>query len=172
MIATVLLALSLGTGALRCPPPFRGPDGPFWLPPLLMGALTAVCALAGAGLSLATGGWCLNSAHALSFVVLSFAGGRMLLEAVGPAEEPRCRCGCRGLACGAVDALLAGFTLPLLSGNLWAAVGLVGGVTLLLYALSALLSEREQRRLYAWLSAAGGLSLTCIGMHLLLRTLL
>jgi putative Mn2+ efflux pump MntP len=94
----------------------------------------------------------------------------MLLEAVTPPEEPG-PSGDAELLSGAADAFLVGLSLPFLSVPLWWAVGLAEGCVLLFSALAVLLPEGLMVRLRPWVTAAGGLALTFVGMQLLLRSL-
>lgn len=136
---------------------------------LLLGGLSLAGALAGALLSTLSGIPRHSSGSVLAFAALTFAGGRMLLDAVCPPESCL-RGSC--LHAVAVDALLVGLALPFFPVHPGSAAALIGGTACALGALSSLLPERVSKRIQPWLSAAGGLSLTCIGMHLLLRTLL
>lgn len=132
---------------------------------LLLGALSFAGALAGAGMSSLSGAPRHSSGSVLAFASLTFAGGRMLLEAVRPPEAPPRRA-CRTSV--AVDALLVGLSLPFFPVDPGGAAALTGGIVFALGALDSLLPEETRERLHPWLSAAGGLLLTGIGMQALL----
>lgn len=165
MSMMILTALSLGAlGPCR-----SGQERPALERGLLLGGLSLAGTLAGAALSALCGVQRSRGGSVLAFAALTFAGGRMLLEAVRPPEAPS-RGTCPGAV--AVDALLVGLALPCFPLRLSHAAALMGGAAFALGALSALLPEGLLERLHPWLNAAGGLILTCAGMQPLLHALL
>lgn len=104
----------------------------------------------------------------LAFAALTLAGGRMLLESVRPPEET----GARGALSGTADAFLAGLSVPVLTAYPWCAALLAGSCSVLAQALCPRLPKRLRLRLVPWFSAAGGLTLACLGMQTLLHRLL
>ena len=77
-----------------------------------------------------------------------------------------------GLAAAtSVDALAAGVSVPLLDTPLWAALGCIGGVTLVLAGIAAAVGRSLGAQLGGWMERLGGLALIAIGTRILLQHL-
>lgn len=111
--------------------------------------------------------------RALAFAALCGTGGRMLLEALRPLEEPPSS---DSIPWAAADALGMGFALAFLPVPLWKATAALCGAVVAAFLLPAAEqgNHREvlMRRVARWASAAGALGLTVVGGRILLEALL
>lgn len=114
----------------------------------------------------------------VSFGLLVYLGGKMLLDAAAPLEEIRPSCGLdtKSVALLALatslDALAAGVSMACLSMGLWLAAGVIGAVAFCCTFAGARVGRRVGVRFHRWASAAGGLVLTGIGVRILLEAML
>ena len=123
-------------------------------------------------------GWIGTVDHWVSFALLAFIGGRMVWEALGPAEEqaPCAALTGRRLASLAVatsiDALAVGVSMAFLRVNIWTAALVIGAAAFLLSVAGGLLGRRLGGLFQRRAGLAGGVVLIAIGAKILLEGLL
>ena len=137
---------------------------------LFQGVMPAIGYLAGAGLA----GWIESIDHWVAFVLLWLIGGKMLYEAFSEGvEEEIVRLTGRVLltlsVATSIDALAAGFTLPLLETPFLASVATIGLVTFTLSFAGVFIGARAGVWLESRAEGLGGVILMLIGLKILLE---
>lgn len=134
-------------------------------------------------------GWILGSSFSsyvsflapwVSFILLSFIGGKMIVEAVR-GEEEGCAC-CEkpfsvaellSLAVAtSIDALVMGVSFSLDGTNIWLAISIIGITTFLLSMVGVLVGHHFGTKFQKHAEIAGGAILCLIGLKALLEYLL
>ncbi|MGE4294535.1 MAG: manganese efflux pump MntP family protein [Campylobacterales bacterium] len=123
-----------------------------------------------AGLTLA--GWIEAIDHWVAFVLLALIGAKMIYEATQEGvEEEISQITNRLLLILAiatsVDALAAGFTLPLLQVPFWVSIAVIGAVTFALSTIGTLIGCRVGVHWEAKAEILGGVILIAIGLKIL-----
>ncbi len=132
-------------------------------------------------------GWALGSTFAsyvsflapwVSFVLLGFIGGKMIVEALRGDEQPDT---CRLFSikelfmlaiATSIDALVMGVTFSLDGTNIWLAITVIGVTTLILSSVGVLVGHYFGTRFKQKAEVAGGVILCLIGIKILLEHLL
>lgn len=114
--------------------------------------------------------------HWVAFILLAFIGGKMIYE--GCRKEQTCPNGSLSprymivLALAtSIDALAVGVTFAFLSVNVYAAVGIIGGVTLLLSFLGVMIGAFFGSKLKNKAEISGGVILILMGVKILVEHL-
>lgn len=116
--------------------------------------------------------------HWIAFALLSFIGGKMIIEGLKPAEE----CDTRSdptsgwplltLAVGtSIDALAVGFSFVAMNLNVWSTVAIIGSVTAGLCWVGLVGGRQIGQFLGKRMEVVGGLVLIAIGVKILLEHL-
>ena len=150
----------------------------------IFGAFHVLMPLLGVWIGAAAMRWVSAIDHWIAFALLAFVGGKMLWEAntrrrmrlrgeVLPVPPDVFRFGALTTLAFAtsLDALGAGFSLPLLGVPILAAVATIGAVPFLVTLSALYLGRRFGARLDAALDAVGGLVLIAIGVGVLVQHL-
>ena len=134
--------------------------------------------LAGWLLGRSVSAWIGTVDHWVSFALLAFIGGRMVWEALGPAEE-QAPCAARtgrrlaSLAVAtSIDALAVGVSMAFLRVNIWTAALVIGAAAFLLSVAGGLLGRRLGGLFQRRAGLAGGVVVIAIGATLLREGLL
>ena len=133
-------------------------------------------------------GWYLGSAFTahieaytgwVAFAVLSFVGGKMLLESLRNWKKPPAQAASVDIRsiktllflalATSIDALAAGIGLNIMGLNVWLCAIVIGGVTFLVCLCGFKLGQRAGAALGRWAAIAGGLILIGIGITILLQ---
>lgn len=132
-------------------------------------------------------GWALGSTFAsyvsflapwVSFVLLGFIGGKMIVEALRDEEEADT---CRLFSikelfmlaiATSIDALVMGVSFSLDGTNIWLAIAIIGVTTLVLSMIGVLVGHYFGTRFKKKAEVAGGVILCLIGIKILLEHLL
>lgn len=118
-------------------------------------------------------GWVDNYAPYIAFVLLLFIGGKMIYESfVEGIEEDFCHVTHRVMLTLAiatsVDAMAAGFSLPLLEVNPFIACGLIGVITFAFSVLGVFIGRKSGTWLESKAELLGGVVLVVIAFKFLL----
>jgi putative Mn2+ efflux pump MntP len=146
---------------------------------LWFGGFQALMPLVGYGVGAALGDVVAAFDHWIAFSLLSAIGGKMLWEAWrggGDDDKPQgdpfaWRVLLVLAVATSIDALAAGFTLPLLDAPLLLSIATIGGVTAVLSALGIFAGRRFGAALGARLEVVGGLVLIALGCKTLFEHL-
>jgi putative Mn2+ efflux pump MntP len=148
-----------------------------WLMAGTFGLFQAVMPVLGALIGVAAAGWIERFDHWLAFWLLGIIGAKMLWEGwhFHPDEERSDPFGMRrlllkGLATS-VDALAAGFTLPLIALPIWVSALIIGAVTTAACLPAVWLGSRLGVRWAAWAEIIGGVVLIGLGTRILVSHL-
>jgi putative Mn2+ efflux pump MntP len=115
--------------------------------------------------------------HWLAFVLLSYVGGKMLVEAFSEKDESSDSDPTRGLklvtlsVATSLDALAVGMSMALLGVSVWLPSVVIGLVAALLTAVGITFGSRIGSRWGRWAEVAGGVVLILIGLRVLLSHL-
>jgi len=122
----------------------------------------------------------INWDHWVAFGLLSFVGGRTILEAWRGGEGPELDRGdpTRGLSlvvlsvATSIDALAVGFSFAMIQVKIWQAIAIIGLITAALTAAGMLFGQRLGARYGRGVEMAGGLVLIGIGLKILAQHLI
>lgn len=145
---------------------------------LYFGAFQAAMPLLGYLLGSQFAGYIEQFDHWIAFILLAFIGGKMVWEALHPAED--CPTQEPSLSPAAmlplaiatsIDALAMGVTFAVIGVNIVPAITLIGVVTFALSCIGVLLGGRFGMRFQAKAELVGGVVLVIIGSRILLSHL-
>lgn len=179
MVSVCLIALSLAVDAAAASvccglssPGFRRRDGVrlgLWFGGFQFG-MTLLGGMAGGELN----EHCRLIGGMVAFGLLTYLGGRMLLDALAPVagEPPVYALTTPAVAALALatslDALAAGVSLAYLGQDLLSSALVIGAVAFVLSAVGGLLGQSVGSRLHRWADLAGGMVLIGLGIRVLL----
>jgi putative Mn2+ efflux pump MntP len=120
-----------------------------------------------------TGAWINNWDHWIAFVLLLGIGSKMILDTFRTADDESVREGTMLYlsltVATSIDAIAAGFTLPLLGVAPWIAIATLGVVVTACSALGYYLGRHAGKRLGPRLQWLGGLVLIAIAIRILVE---
>ncbi len=152
----------------------------FWTVALFFGGFQAAMPLVGWALGKSAGPLLERWDHWIAFLLLAGIGAKMIHEALGSRSEPAAASDERLFAprvmlvlavATSIDAMAAGFTLPLLGAPLVASLLVIGLTTALLSALGLALGRRFGSKLGPRLDVFGGVVLIVLGAKILIEHL-
>jgi len=121
----------------------------------------------------------MNYDHWVAFVLLSFIGGKMIIEAIKCDEEEESkdteRLNIKDLFVMAIatsiDALAVGIIFALDSVNIFSSVGIIAITTFILSFIGVIIGNKFGTRYKKWAELIGGIILVLIGLKILLEHL-
>lgn len=150
---------------------------------LVFGVIEAITPLIGFALGIAAAGFVAAIDHWIAFGLLGAVGGKMIWEALKPADEAEeeavaKKAVSRGLvalvatAVGtSIDAGAVGVGLALLGANIWLIAACIGLTTFSLATLGLLIGKAAGVRLGKIVELVGGVALIALGLKILLEHL-
>ncbi len=141
---------------------------------LFQAAMPILGWLAGTGLRQFVAAW----DHWVAFGILTFIGGKMLLDVLFKFETGEARAPSSGgrlillSVATSIDALAVGISLSMLEVRIWWPAVTIGVVTGILCAVGIDLGDRIGTKLGRWAEAAGGTILCLLGANILAEAIL
>jgi len=141
--------------------------------PFVFGAAHVLAIATGWLLGQTAGTWIADWDHWVAFVLLIGIGSKMILETLRREDDKPPPAGkmvyVALVAATSIDAIAAGFTLPLLPVAPWIAVAALGVIVTTLSAAGYFLGRHAGKRLGPRLQWVGGLVLIAIGVRILVE---
>ena len=146
---------------------------------LVFGVFQALMPLLGAALGIGLLGFLSSFDHWLAFAILSFIGGKMIYESRFLKEnekksmnplDPRVLL--LLAVATSIDALAVGFTITLISQNIFQTAAIIGLVTFLLCFAGVIIGDRFGHFFESKIEILGGLMLIAVGLKILVEHLM